>query len=127
MNYLIDTHAALWFLAEDESLSKKARTIIETSPNIFISVASLWEISIKYSMHKLDIILPGLSVFIDDYVKQTYSILNIRPDHIKAVVNLPFIHRDPFDRMLVAQAKVEDMTLITCDQYIPQYPIKTVW
>ena len=127
MNYLIDTHAALWFLAEDESLSKKAKAIIETSPNIYISTASLWEISIKYSMHKLDIILPDLSIFIDDYIKQTYSILNIRPNHIKAVVDLPFIHRDPFDRMLVAQAKVEDMTLITCDQYIPKYPIKTVW
>ena len=127
MNYLIETHAALWFLSGDESLSDKAKEIIESSQNIYISVASLWEISIKYSINKLDIILPNINEFIEHYVKTTYSILNIHPEHIKMVATLPFIHRDPFDRMLIAQAKVEDMTLITCDQYMPQYPVRTVW
>ncbi len=127
MDYLVDTHAALWFLAEDKSLSERAKDIIETAPKIYISTASLWEISIKYSINKLDILLPELDDFIDNYVKQTYSILTIQPEHIKMVAKLPLIHRDPFDRMLVAQAKVENMTLITCDQYIPQYQIKTLW
>ena len=68
MNYLIDTHAALWFLSGDESLSDKAKEIIESSQNIYISVASLWEISIKYSINKLDILLPNINEFIEDYI-----------------------------------------------------------
>lgn len=127
MNYLVDTHAALWFLSEDDALSHRARGIIESLKNIYISIASLWEISIKHSIHKLDIILPDINEFFENYIITTYSVLNIAPNHIKAVAKLPFIHRDPFDRMLVAQAKTENMTLITCDQFIPQYPVQMLW
>ena len=127
MRYLLDTHAILWFLAKDNSLSSNAKEIIEQNKSVYVSIASLWEISIKFSIKKLDILLPDMSIFIDQYIKNSFTILPITPQHIEEVSTLPFIHRDPFDRMLVAQAKVEDMTLITHDQYIPQYPIKTVW
>ena len=127
MKYLIDTHVILWFLAKDKSLSNKAKDIIESRNEIYVSMVSLWEISIKHSINKLDIMLPNMNLFIEDYIKPSFSILGISSEHIKRVNTLPFIHRDPFDRMLVAQAKVEDMTLITHDQYIPQYPIPTVW
>ena len=123
MRYLLDTHAILWFLAKDNSLSSNAKEIIEQNESVYVSIASLWEISIKYSIKKLDILLLNMNILIDQYIKNSFTIL---PKHIEEVSTLPFIHRDPFDRMLVAQAKVEDMTLITHDQYIPQYPIKTV-
>ena len=127
MKYLVDTHAALWFLSDDDALSQKAKEIIESSQNVYISAASLWEIAIKYSINKLDIILPNINEFIENCIKSTYTILNVESNHIKKIATLPFIHRDPFDRMLIAQAMVEKMTLITCDKYIPQYSIQTLW
>lgn len=127
MKYLLDTHAFLWFIQNDNRLSDSMRTTIETNEYIYLSAVSLWEIAIKISICKLNLKNKTIDDLFSACKDKSIAILNITSEHIKAVVDLPFIHRDPFDRMLVAQAKVEDMTLITCDQYIPQYPIKTVW
>ena len=93
MNYLIDTHAALWFLSGDESLSDKAKDIIESTQNVYISVASLWEISIKLSINKLDIILPNINEFIEHYVENRIcglhimfnKLIDVRKDNVKFI------------------------------------------
>ena len=127
MKYLLDTHALIWFLQNDDRLSVQIRTIIENNKDVYISIVSLWEIAIKLSIQKLTLTNKTLEDMFNACREKDFSILNITPEHIKYIIDLPFIHRDPFDRMLISQAKIEDMTLITCDQHIPQYPIKTVW
>ncbi len=127
MKYLLDTHAFLWFLQNEIRLPNNTRTTIETNEYIYLSAVSLWEIAIKISIHKLNLKDRSIDDLLSACKDKSIDILNITSEHIKAIADLPWIHRDRFDRMLVAQAKVEDMTLITCDQYIPQYPIKTVW
>ena len=76
MKYLIDTHVILWFLAKDKSLSNKAKDIIESSNEIYVSIVSLWEISIKHSINKLDIMLPNMNLFIEDYIYAQYARLS---------------------------------------------------
>lgn len=125
MRYLLDTHTFLWFLLNNDSLSKTVRDIIEDSPILYLSIVSLWEIAIKTSIHKLNLKNRTLADLLNACKEKNIQILPITPKHIEEVSTLPFIHRAPFDRMLVAQAKVERMTLITHDQYIPQYPIET--
>ena len=127
MKYLLDTHAFLWFIQNDNRLPDNTRTTIETNEYIYLSAVSLWEIAIKLSIHKLNLKDRSIDDLFSACKDKSIAILNITSEHIKTIADLPWIHRDPFDRMLVAQSKVEDMTLITCDQYIPQYPIKTAW
>ena len=127
MKYLIDTHTMLWFLFDNERISKTAtETIISNKGFVFASIASLWEIAIKIRINKLNIKYHPNDL-IEFCRKEYIGILNITPQHVNETLNLPLIHRDPFDRMLIAQANVEDMILLTCDQNIPQYPIKTLW
>ena len=127
MKYLLDTHAFLWFLQNDDRLPVQIRTIIENNKDIYISIVSLWEIAIKLSIKKLHLTNKTIEDMFYACREKDFSILNITSEHVKSIIDLPFIHRDPFDRMLIAQAKVEDMILLTCDQNIPQYPIKTLW
>ena len=127
MKYLIDTHTMLWFLFDNEKISQTATEIIISNKGfIFASIVSLWEIAIKIRINKLDIKYHPNDL-LEFCRKESIGILNITPQHVNETLMLPLIHRDPFDRMLIAQAKVEDMTLVTCDQYIPLYPIRTVW
>ena len=127
MKYLLDTHTFLWFLQNDDRLSTQIRNTIENNKDIYISIVSLWEIAIKLSIQKLNLTNRTIEDLFNSCREKDFSILNITFEHIKNIIDLPLIHRDPFDRMFIAQAKVEDMTLVTCDQYIPQYPIRTVW
>ena len=125
--YLLDTHALLWFLFNDEQLSERARNIIiNNKGRVFASIISLWESAIKIRINKLNFKYNPNDIMILSR-KESITILNISVVQINETINLPLIHRDPFDRLLIAQAKVEDMTLVTCDRYIPQYPIRTVW
>ncbi len=127
MKYLLDTHTFLWFLQNDDRLSTQIRNTIENNKDIYISIVSLWEIAIKLSIQKLNLTNRTIEDLFNSCREKDFSILNITFEHIKNIIDLPLIHRDPFDRMLIAQAKVENMTLVTCDKYIPQYPIKTAW
>ena len=127
MELLLDTHTFIWFFNGDEQLSSKAKKLIEDSKiNKFVSIASLWEIAIKIGLGKLT--FNGNSSEIAELsIKNGFQILQISVDHIVAYETLELIHRDPFDRILIAQAIVEKMTIITKDDNIQKYRAKTNW
>jgi len=129
MKYLLDTHTALWAFDGNNKakLSKKAKSIIEdTSVSLFVSLASAWEIAVKISIGKMDFD-GGSEQFINLMNDGDIIILGIDGIHIKGIETLPFIHRDPFDRLIIATAKVEDMTIITIDENIQKYDVSWVW
>lgn len=131
MQYLIDTHVFLWFVSNAKELSKTARTLIEDGQNeIFISIASLWEISIKTALGKLTINGNYESV-IDDLTDNSIQILPINFAHTVEHNRLPFHHRDPFDRIIISQAIVENMQFISADvifdDYLKGQSIKRIW
>ena len=106
MNYLLDTHTLIWLLEGNENLSKEARTVIEDSQNLcFISSASLWEMAIKVSISKLEMKIPykDLAILIWE---NGIEILPIEFEHYLELLHLPFHHKDPFDRLIIAQAIV---------------------
>jgi PIN domain nuclease of toxin-antitoxin system len=123
LNFLIDTHILLWWLADHPSLSSKARKLISNENNlIFVSMASIWEMIIKKAIGKLK--TPDN---IDNVLKENdFKELPIKLEHVIAVGHLPNYHKDPFDRMLLAQAKCETLTLITSDEKLTIYEISHV-
>ncbi len=128
MNYLLDTHALLWFISGDRTLSDKSKEIIENYDNkCYVSIASFWEISIKISLNKLQIDFKWneLETFLSE---NEIEILPIQLNHLQTLSTLPFHHRDPFDRLLISQCKVEDLKFITKDENVVLYKeIKTIW
>jgi PIN domain nuclease of toxin-antitoxin system len=121
MKLLLDTHALLWSLCEPHKLTPKTQNAIADKNNlIFVSIASLWELQIKQSIGK--IILPDN--FIQLISRTQCEILPVTVKHIEQLKKLPLIHRDPFDRMLIAQSIAEDLELATCDADIAQYSVK---
>ena len=124
--YIIDTHALLWYLYNSSEISEKARQIIDNEEQIFTSIASLWEIAIKQSIGKLD--LEYSITQIENFCKQkAISVFPIASRHLDELISLPNHHNDPFDRLIICQAKSENLTIITRDTIIPKYPVKTVW
>jgi len=120
MRFLVDTHALLWALGEPSALSRVARDAIGDPPNlIVVSSVSLWECAIKASIGKLD--LP--EDFFDSIPEAGYEVMPIRISHLNVYRTLPMHHRDPFDRMLVAQARAEALTLVSRDPEIAKYDI----
>lgn len=120
MKLLLDTHALLWWLASPEDLAPLARKAIETPAHeVFISAASLWEMSIKQELGKLA--LPGNPVAVLESCG--FAVLAMNAEHAWRAGTLPPHHKDPFDRMLVAQTEVEGMVLVTRDTTIPKYGI----
>ena len=127
MRYLLDTHVALWLFEGNEKLSQSARNIIfDTDNEIYVSIVSAWEVAIKVSIDKLDF-EGGSNAFLGAIEANTIDLLGIRGEYIKAVEELPFIHRDPFDRILVASAQTEGFTIITDDDNIKNYNILWTW
>ena len=121
MKYLLDTHVFLWWLENPSNLSKEALKTISNNNNIiYISSVTIWEIAIKKSIGKLKT-QDNLTEMIEYH---NFSVLNINIDHAMEVENLPFHHRDPFDRLLISQSKIEDFTIITRDEIFKQYEIK---
>lgn len=121
MNFLLDTHVALWAIADSPKLSKKARDMIESPrSSIWISAASVWEISIKHSLGRGDIPVSGQDAL--RYFRGSgYRFLPVDPEHAAAVEDLPTHHHDPFDRILIAQALIEPMRLLTHDSMMARY------
>jgi len=119
---LLDTHTLLWWLADDPRLGEKARALIADATNqVFVSAASAWEISTKTALGKLD--APS---DLDNVVEEEgFDKLSISFFHGQRAGSLPSIHRDPFDRMLIAQAQTEGLDIITADETIRKYGIKT--
>ncbi len=128
MRALLDTHAFLWWIADDSRLSKKAREIIADGHNeLFLSAASGWEMAIKARLGKLQ-----LSDSLERFVPEQLIIngiegLPVQMRHTLHVQILPDYHRDPFDRLLVAQAQLEGLPILTRDPYIARYQVKTIW
>ncbi|GGH40957.1 twitching motility protein PilT [Dyadobacter endophyticus] len=120
MNILLDTHILLWFLTDDNRLSQAHINLIENKQNeLFFSIGSLWEIAIKAGLLKLSIPNP-----IDRLVPAEVHLIEIKISHLEAYQLLPSIHKDPFDRLLIAQSQVEDFWLLTDDGKFDGYPVK---
>ena len=119
MRLLLDTHALLWWLADDPRLLDAARDRVADSEEVFVSTASAWEIALKRALGKLDAPhdLPA------QLVRHQFTVLPIHLAHTVRYGDLPLLHRDPFDRMLVAQAQVEHLTVVTGDAAIAAYDV----
>ncbi|MGC4864477.1 type II toxin-antitoxin system VapC family toxin [Micromonospora sp. DT53] len=119
MRLLLDTHVVLWWLTDDPGLATDIKDRIDTEPDVYLSPVTLWEIAIKQSLGKL----PGPTDLAERVRDAELRELTIRHDHAIAAGRLPAIHRDPFDRMLVAQALHEGLTLVTRDDRIQKYDV----
>jgi PIN domain nuclease of toxin-antitoxin system len=123
MKYLLDTHALLWWITEPEKLSSEAQQIIKSKSNlVYVSSVSIWEMAIKKSIGKLT--LPHN--LLETITTEQFKFLPILPEEALGVADLPLIHADPFDRLLVMQAKWHDLVLITNDAKICEYPVIVV-
>jgi PIN domain nuclease of toxin-antitoxin system len=127
MKLLIDTHTFLWFITDSSQLSKDALDLLESDADLLFSTASLWEIAIKVSIGKLTLPMP-YRLFITRQLKANrIDKLPIRLPHLTTVASLPLHHRDPFDRMLIAQAIVENFPVVSGDSAFDAYAIKRLW
>ena len=127
MQYLLDTHAFLWFINGDAQLSDKARTIIENPiHDRYVSIASFWEMAIKLNLGKLELDMSFKELY-QQIDKNGFNLLPITPAHTEKIVSLDLHHRDPFDRMLICQAMVDKLTVITADSQFQNYKVKQVW
>ena len=128
MKVLLDTHVFLWWITDDSKLPVHVRKIVADGENeLFLSSASCWEIAIKAHIWSLK--LPAKpDVFVSEQmVLNSIQSLPIQVSHALHVFNLPHHHRDPFDRMLVAQAQLEDLPILTSDPLVAKYKVKTIW
>lgn len=124
MQLLIDTHILIWFLEGNNLLPKSRRQIISNSQNeVFVSIASLWEMAIKISLGKLTLTKP-LTDVIKQMAIENIEILPIYPEHTFQVSIMPFHHRDPFDRIIIAQAQIENLPIMTNDSEFGNYSVK---
>ena len=126
MKCLLDTNALLFVFSAPSKLSVRARRIVRSELDLSVSVVSFWEIAIKQSIGKLqfNMTIPNLESLC---IGRNIQILSLGSTAIERIKALPTIHGDPFDRLIIAQAQMEDMTIVTCDKIMPQYPVKTVW
>jgi PIN domain nuclease of toxin-antitoxin system len=128
MRLLLDTHAWLWFVLGDKSLSTKARSLVEDPGNDkFLSPASFWETAIKISIGKYSLPMPYDQFIQHAITGQGFLLLPVLPAHTAALIALPFHHRDPFDRLLVAQSLTEPIPLVSVDATLDAYGIQRVW
>lgn len=128
MIYLLDTHAFVWLDGNDASLSAVAKQIIADRNNqIYLSTASIWEIQIKHQIGKLQLRLSIQDIVAEQQAKNQIHILPIMAHHVYELQQLPSLHGDPFDRILIAQARSEKFDLITRDPKITDYPVTVIW
>jgi len=128
MRLLLDTHSFLWFIDDSPRLSTAARLLIEDTGNdICLSMASVWEIAIKVGAGKLDLGRPIETRIPQELRDNSINLLSITLDHTAVVAVLPLHHRDPFDRMLVAQSQVEQMPLVSNDAALDAYGVTRLW
>jgi PIN domain nuclease of toxin-antitoxin system len=128
MRILIDTQSIIWFAENNPQLSKAARAAMEDSENTcYISMASFWEMSIKINLGKLYVNGLTLTEFMDEIEENAFKTLDILRPHILENERLPLHHRDPFDRLIIAQSIVENMPIITSDDAFDAYSITRIW
>jgi len=128
MKLLLDTHTLLWFIAGSASLSAYARSLIEDASNEkFVSIVSIWETAIKVSIGKMSLSAPFDVLFPHQIQINGFELLPVKIEHTSVVTTLPFHHRDPFDRLLIAQAIEEKMTLVSVDKVFDDYGVTRLW
>lgn len=128
MSLLLDTQALLWFLLDDPRLTGKARdSIVSHEGLVCVSPASLWEIAIKISLGKYALPQPFAAFWEEQLLTNAMELLPISVSHTARLVNMPFHHRDPFDRLIIAQSLAEMIPLVSCDSLFDQYGVERVW
>jgi PIN domain nuclease of toxin-antitoxin system len=128
MNLLLDTHAFLWWVTDDPQLSATVQSMIaEPNNTIYFSVISAWEIIIKYQSGKLKLPEPATTYISSRLTTNNFSTLPVEIAHVMGVASLPNYHRDPFDRLLIAQSQVQQIPIATVDNLICQYPVTVIW
>jgi len=128
MKLLLDTHAFIWWDSEPQALSQRALTLCQDPENeLLVSVVSLWEIQIKSHLGKVRLRLPLAELVKAQQEANGISVLPVSASHVYALDELPPYHKDPFDRLLVAQAKVEKLRLISNDEMVKKYPVEVEW
>ncbi|MDZ8188540.1 MAG: type II toxin-antitoxin system VapC family toxin [Nostoc sp. ChiSLP02] len=126
MQQLLDTHIFIWFIMGDPRISNNLRDRIENNDNC-LSIASVWEMAIKHSIGKLSFNL-NFSEFVEQQIIMNgIQLVDIKIEHILTVSQIPLHHRDPFDRMLIAQAIVENIPVLSADTIFDAYPIQRLW
>lgn len=124
---LLDTHTFLWWVSDDPRLSTRARRAITDAGVVLLSVASCWEIAIKVSIGKLMLAQPVDRFLAEHLGVNQFTLLPVELDHAASVATLPFHHRDPFDRLLAAQALYEEIPIVSADPIFRKYKLKRVW
>jgi PIN domain nuclease of toxin-antitoxin system len=127
MKALLDTHTFLWAIADEERLSRRAQQIYTGSNDLWLSVASMWEILIKVQAGKLPLPEPAGPYLVKKLVQNQIEVLPITMDHALGIESLPFHHRDPFDRVLIAQSIEQGWPIITADPWFARYAIDVIW
>jgi PIN domain nuclease of toxin-antitoxin system len=128
MRALLDTHAFLWFIAGDPRLSLEARTLIEDPDNEKLcSMASIWEMAIKSSLGKLTLAQPFQELIPKQLESNGIDVLDIRLSHVTHVSTLPLYHRDPFDRIIIAQSIMENLPVVGIDSLFDRYQVRRIW
>ena len=128
MRLLLDSHVLLWAIDSPDLLSKQASAVIVDERNeLYVSVVSMWEIAIKAGAGKLH--FPGTANFLEAHLERlgVWSYLPVTLSHVRRVSKLPAVHKDPFDRMLVAQAITERLSLVSKDAHFEKYPVEVIW
>ncbi|HEX5757248.1 MAG TPA: type II toxin-antitoxin system VapC family toxin [Arenimonas sp.] len=128
MNLLLDTHAFLWMLFAPEKLSARViQAHDDPVTTLHLSAVTLWEIQIKAALGKLELDVPLAQIVREQVQDDRYRLLDIRAEHVLALDDLPRPHSDPFDRLLIAQSRVEGLPLVSADGVFAQYPVELFW
>ena len=128
MRVLIDTHVFLWWVEGDRALPAKARRVIADQENeCLVSLVSMWELAVKANLGKLRLALPVQRYVVEHLANNAFGLLDIRIAHVGLVETLTRHHGDPFERLLIAQALVEDLPVVTADPIFRKYGIKRIW
>jgi len=127
MKALLDTHTFLWAITGDKRLSRRAQELFCGPSDLWLSVASIWEILIKVQIGKLDLPLPAGPYLVKKLAQNRIETLPLSLDHVLKIERLPMHHRDPFDRVIIAQSLEENLSLITSDPIFEKYPVKLIW
>jgi len=127
MNYLIDTHVLIWYFEDSPNIPTKIINIIDSVTNHkYISSVSLWEIAIKTNIGKLKMSL-SFDELLDEIASSDLTVLQVEDDYLKGILTLPFLHKDPFDRLIISTAISENLTIITADENIQKYDTPWLW
>ena len=128
MRALLDTNSFLWFITGSDKLSSKAQHFIsDVNNDLALSVSGLWEIAIKISLGKLELTRPFEQLIYEQLRENAIDVLPIEISHLTRLITLPFHHRDPFDRLLIAQAIAEELPVISADTIFQDYGIEIIW